>query len=43
VIGAPSECPRQLPGLERPDAMADFEPGTRLDELMTKSYRRTFG
>jgi hypothetical protein len=43
VIGAPSECERQLPGLERPEGMADFEPGTRLDELMTKSYRRTFG
>jgi hypothetical protein len=23
--------------------MADFEPGTRLDELMARSYRRTFG
>ena len=43
VIGAASECERQLPGLSRPDGMADFEPGTRLDELMTKSYRRTFG
>ena len=43
VIGAPSECARQLPGLERPEGMADFEPGMRLDELMTKSYRRTFG
>lgn len=43
TIGAPSECERQLPGLERPDDMADFEPGTRLDELMSKSYRRTFG
>jgi len=43
VIGAPSECERQIPGLERPEGMADFEPGTRLDELMTKSYRRTFG
>jgi hypothetical protein len=43
VIGAPSECERQIPGLERPEGMADFEPGTRLDELMTKSYQRTFG
>jgi hypothetical protein len=43
VLGAPSECARQLPGLTRPAEMADFEPGTRLDELMTKSHKSTFG
>lgn len=43
VIGEPSDCPRQLPGLTRPDDMADFEPGARLDEVMAKTYRRTFG
>jgi hypothetical protein len=43
VIGAASECERQLPGLSRPDGMADFEPGTALDDLLTRSYRRTFG
>lgn len=43
VIGAPSDCARQLPGLSRPDDMADFEPGARLDEVMSKTYRRTFG
>ena len=43
VIGAASECERQLPGLARPDGMADFEPGTALDDLLTRSYRRTFG
>ncbi len=43
VIGEASDCPRQLPGLTRPAEMADFEPGTRLDELMTRSHRRTFG
>ena len=43
VIGEASDCPRQLPGLTRPAEMADFEAGTRLDELMTKSHRRTFG
>jgi hypothetical protein len=42
VIGEPSECARQLPGLTRPEGMADFAPGTRLDELMTKTYRKTF-
>jgi nitroimidazol reductase NimA-like FMN-containing flavoprotein (pyridoxamine 5'-phosphate oxidase superfamily) len=43
VIGEPSECARQLPGLTRPDGMTDFEPGTALDDLMTRTYRRTFG
>jgi hypothetical protein len=43
VLGAPSECARQLPGLTRPEGMADFEPGARLDELMTRTYRKTFG
>lgn len=43
VIGAPEDCARQLPGLKRPDEMADFEPGARLDEIMTKTYKRTFG
>jgi uncharacterized protein len=43
VLGAPSECPRQLPGLMRPDDMADYAPGARFDEVMRKAYRRTFG
>jgi hypothetical protein len=43
VIGEPSDCARQLPGLTRPDEMSDFVPGARLDEVMSKTYRRTFG
>jgi nitroimidazol reductase NimA-like FMN-containing flavoprotein (pyridoxamine 5'-phosphate oxidase superfamily) len=43
TLGEPSECVRQIPGLTRPEGMEDFEPGTRLDDLMTKTYRRTFG
>lgn len=43
VLGAPSDCPRLRPDLTRPDDMADFTPGDRLDEIMTKTYRRTFG
>jgi uncharacterized protein len=42
ALGEASECARQLPGLTRPQEMADFEPGTRLDELMTKMYQTTF-
>ena len=43
VLGEPSDCARQLPGLTRPDEMSDFVPGAHLDEVMTKTYRRTFG
>jgi hypothetical protein len=43
VLGAPSDCARQLPGLSRPDDMVDFEPGAPLDQVMSKTYRRTFG
>ena len=43
VLGEPSDCPRQLPGLTRPEGMVDFEPGSRFDELMSKTYRQTFG
>lgn len=41
-LGVPSECPRQLPSLNRPREMSDFEPGTRFDDLMRTTYRRTF-
>ena len=43
VLGEASECPRQLPGLSVPPDMVDFKPGARLDELLTKTYRATFG
>jgi len=42
VIGTASECARQIPGLALPEGMVDFEPGARLDELMTKTYAKTF-
>jgi len=43
VLGEASECARQLPGLAIPDGMADFVPGTELEALLSKSYRKTFG
>jgi hypothetical protein len=43
TLGAPSDCPRLAPGLRRPDDMVDFEPGARLDSVMTATYARTFG
>ena len=43
VIGTKSECERQLPGLSIPHGMADFQPGTPFDGLMTKTYKQRFG
>ena len=43
VLGEASECARQIPGLESPVGMADFQPGARLDEVMAKAYKKRFG
>lgn len=43
VLGEASECERQWPGLAVPPEMADFVPGARLDEVMARTYRRSFG
>ena len=43
VLGEASECARQIPGLEIPVGMADFQPGARLDEVMAKAYKKRFG
>ena len=43
ILGEKSECERQLPGLAVPEAMAGFQPGTRLDTLMTETYKQRFG
>jgi nitroimidazol reductase NimA-like FMN-containing flavoprotein (pyridoxamine 5'-phosphate oxidase superfamily) len=42
VLGAPSDCPRQRPGVTPPDDMADFVPGARLDEVLIRAHRQTF-
>jgi len=43
VLGTPSECPRQLPGLAMPEEMKPFRDGARLDEVMLRAYADTFG
>jgi uncharacterized protein len=43
VLGAPSECPRQLPGLALPAEMKPFQKGARLDEVMARTHAATFG
>ena len=42
VLGDPSECARQIPGLAMPKEMAPFHKGARLDEVMRDAYAATF-
>ena len=42
VLGEPSECPRQLPGLAMPEEMRPFKQGARLDVVMKQAYAATF-
>jgi nitroimidazol reductase NimA-like FMN-containing flavoprotein (pyridoxamine 5'-phosphate oxidase superfamily) len=42
VLGEPSECVRQIPGLKRPAEMSDFVPGTTFDTVMAATYKKTF-
>jgi uncharacterized protein len=43
VIGASEPCPRMPAGVPTPPGLAGFSPGRRLDEIMTESYRKTYG
>jgi len=43
VLGEPSECVRQRADLSFPEGMVDFVPGTKLDDIMTKTFATTFG
>jgi hypothetical protein len=43
VLGEASECARQRADLAFPEGMADFVPGVRLDDLMTRTFAATFG
>ena len=38
VIGATEECPRQMPGVSRPDGMAAYAEGAALDAAMLQTY-----
>lgn len=37
VLGEVEPCPRLLPGVARPEGLAGFTPGRRLDEVMTET------
>ena len=39
VIGAAEPCPRLIPGVERPNNLAGYQPGRRLDETFAEMQR----
>ncbi|MCK8785336.1 pyridoxamine 5'-phosphate oxidase family protein [Roseomonas sp. NAR14] len=43
VLGAPVPCERQLPGLARPEGLAGYREGARLDEVFAEAYRKHYG
>ena len=42
VIGAAEECPRQLPGVTRPEGMKGWTEGRKLDDIMLEMYREHY-
>jgi nitroimidazol reductase NimA-like FMN-containing flavoprotein (pyridoxamine 5'-phosphate oxidase superfamily) len=42
VLGAPEPCARLLPGVERPEALAGYREGRKLDDAVLDAYRTTF-
>jgi hypothetical protein len=42
VLGAPEPCARLLPGVERPEALAGYREGRRLDDAVLEAHRSTF-
>lgn len=43
VLGEIEECPRQLPGVTKPDEMSGYVAGRPLDEVFLDAYRRHYG
>jgi hypothetical protein len=43
VIGAAEDCPRMPAGVAHPEGLAGFTPGRRLDEIMSESYKKSYG
>ena len=40
--GVAEPCPRMPAGVARPQGLAGFSNGRRLDELMSENYRKTY-
>jgi len=39
VLGAPEACKRLLPGVERPENLAGYREGRKLEEAVREAYR----
>lgn len=42
VLGATEPCPRLIPGVERPEGLAGFTEGRRLDEVMSETAKLVY-
>ena len=42
VLGAPEPCARLMAGVERPEGLAAYREGRRLDDAVSEAYRSTF-
>jgi hypothetical protein len=42
VIGETEPCPRLIPGVARPDGLAGYQPGRRLDEVLSEAAARAY-
>jgi nitroimidazol reductase NimA-like FMN-containing flavoprotein (pyridoxamine 5'-phosphate oxidase superfamily) len=42
VVGEPEPCPRQLPGIPRPEGLRGYRPGRSFDEVLLEAYREPF-
>ena len=39
MLGAPEACKRLLPGVERPENLAGYREGRKLEEAVREAYR----
>ena len=42
ILGAPEPCARLMPGVERPEGLAGYREGRKLDDAVSEAYRSTF-
>jgi hypothetical protein len=42
VLGEADECPRQLPGVARPEGLTGYRAGRKLDDVLLEAYRKTY-
>lgn len=43
IIGVAEPCPRRQPGVERPESLALYAPGRRLEDALSEAYAAAYG